>query len=156
MERLTLKFETDAEMGPREYIVEVPYKDGIVITNEFCPVELLSGKVDLLAAFRGEPLDKFMNDCRKQIIAISKLKDSETLIDGHIGGLMAIVMDHLSRYKEIYLGDLLIYIDCFSLLLKGAGFEEKEIHKIYPRMVQSIQDLYPEQIKVNNFANESC
>lgn len=44
----------------RTYVVEVPYQDGIVATSEFCPTELLSGTVELMAAIRGETLDKFI------------------------------------------------------------------------------------------------
>lgn len=59
---------------------------------------------------------------------------------------MAVGMDHLSRNKTIRYGDLLIYVDCFALLLKGAGFEEKEIREIYPRVTQTIKDLYSDYI----------
>lgn len=152
MEQLKLKFETDTGANAKEYIVEVPYKDGIVITNEFCPTKLLSEKVELLAAFRGELLEKFMEYCRKMILAMSKITEAETLLDRHIGGLMAVVMDHLSRNKNIIYGDLLNYIDCFALLLKSEGFEEKEIRKIYPSVTFSILKLYPDNIKYNNFA----
>ena len=146
MEKLKLKFDTDSADGLKEYIVEVPYKEGIVITSEYCPTELISESVDLLAAFRGEPLDKFMEDCRKQVIAMSQIQEAESKIDLHIGGLMAVVMNHLSINKTINYGDLLIYVDCFALLLRGAGFEEKEIHGIYPLVTQSIKDLYSEYI----------
>lgn len=156
MEKLKLKFDTDQGSGLKQYEVEVPYKDGIVITSEYCPTEYLAGNVDLLAAFRGEPLDRFMEDCRKQVLAMSKIREWESTIDIHIGGLMAVVMDHLSRNSTITLGELLIYVDCFSLLLRGAGFEEKEIKDIYPRVTQTIKDLYPESIKIDNFAVESC
>ena len=145
MEKLKLTFDTDS--GTRQkYEVEVPYKDGIVITSEYCPMEMLSGNLDLLAAFRGEPLDRFMENCRKQVFAMSQIHESESPMDTHIGGLMAVVMDHLSRDKTITYGELLIYVDCFSLLLKGAGFEEKEIRKLYPRIVNSIVELYPDHI----------
>lgn len=145
MEKLKLIFDTDS--GTRKkYEVEVPYKDGIVITSEYCPMEMLSGNLDLLAAFRGEPLDKFMENCRKQVFAMSQIHESESPMDTHIGGLMAVVMDHLSRDNTITYGELLIYVDCFSLLLKGAGFEEKEIRKLYPRIVNSIVELYPDHI----------
>ena len=155
MEKLKLKFDTDSgTTGQKEYFVEVPYKDGIVITSEYCPTEFISGNVDLLAAFRGEPLDKFMEDCRKQVLAMSQIKEAETNIDKHIGGLMAVVMDHLSRNKTITLGELLIYVDCFSLLLRGAGFDEKEILEIYPRVTQTIKDLYSEYIRIPNVIQE--
>lgn len=149
MEKLKLNFDTEINGGSRTYIVEVPYQNGIVATSEFCPTELLSGSVELMAAIRGESLDKFMADCRMQLLAMSKITEADTDLDRHIGGLMAIVMDHLSRNKKIVFGDLLIYIDCFSLLLKSAGFSASEIKDIYPRVTRSIVDLYPDYIDSN-------
>lgn len=146
MESLKLKFDTEILGKPRSFIVEVPYQDGIVATSEFCPTELLSGTVDLMAAIRGESLDKFMADCRKQLLAMSKITEADTDLDRHIGGLMAAVMDHFSRNKRIVFGELLIYIDCFSLLLKAAGFDSDEIRTIYPRVTKTIVNLYPDYI----------
>ncbi len=146
MENLKINFDTTIQGKPRAYIVEVPYQNGIVATSEFCPTELLSGTVDLMAAVRGESLDKFMADTRMQLLAMSKLTESETELDRHIGGLMAVVMDHLSRKKEISFGDLLIYVDCFCLLLKAAGFDRDEIQLMYPRITQTILELYPDHI----------
>ena len=142
MEKIKINFDTGAEERLKTYTVEVPYKDGIVITSEFCPAELISEKVNLLAAFRGEPLEKFMEDCRRQVFAMSQIQDTDSPLDKHIGGLMAVVMDHLSRDKSIDFGNLLMLVDCFSLLLKGAGFKDKEIREIYPRVTKTIQELY--------------
>ncbi len=146
MEQLKLNFDTEISGVPRTYIVEVPYKNGIVATSEFCPTELLSGRVDLMAAIRGESLDKFMADCRMQLIAMSKIIEADTDLDRHIGGLMAVVMEHLSRNNKIDFGDLLIYVDCFSLLLKAADFDHEEIRLMYPRIAQTIMELYPDYI----------
>ena len=146
MESLKLNFDTTVLGEPRTFIVEVPYQNGIVATSEFCPTELLSGTVDLMAAVRGESLDKFMTDCRKQLHAMSKITEAKTELDRHIGGLMAAVMDHLSRYDRIAFGDLLIYVDCFSLLLKAAGFGSEEIRAIYPRVTKTIANLYPDHV----------
>lgn len=146
MEKLKLNFDIVIHGENRTYIVEVPYQNGIVATSEFCPTELLSGTVDLMAAVHGESLDEFMADSRMQLLAMSKLTDADTELDRHIGGLMAVVMDHLSRKKKISFGKLLIYVDCFSLLLKAAGFDREEIHLIYPRVTKTIVDLYPDNI----------
>ena len=146
MEKLKLNFDTEILGKPHTYVVEVPYQNGIVATSEFCPTDLLSGAVDLMAAIRGESLDKFMVDCRMQLLAMSKLSETNTELDRHIGGLMAVVMDHLSRDKEIVFGELLIYIDCFCLLLKADGFNVAEIHSMYPRITQTILELYPDYI----------
>lgn len=146
MEQLKLNFDTEILGKPRTYTVEVPYQNGIVATSEFCPTELLSGAVDLMAAIRGESLDKFMEDCKLQLIAMSKITEADTDLDRHIGGLMAVVMDHLSRNKMISIGDLLRYVDCFSLLLKAADFDNVEIRGMYPRITRTIMDLYPDYI----------
>lgn len=149
---LKLKFDTEADNGLKEFAVEVPYKDGIVITNEYCPTEFLSGNIELLAAFRGEPLDKFMEDCRKQVLAMSNISEPDSPLDIHIGGLMAVVMDHFSRKKDISWGDLLIYVDCFALLLKGAGFKDRQIREIYPKVTNTIKELYSDYIVSDNFS----
>ena len=148
---IKLNFDTEIEGEKRTFVVTVPYKNGIVITNEFCPLELITDKVELLAAIRGESLDKFMEICKKQVVAMTKIKDVDSELDRHIGGLMAVVMDKFSRQKEIKLGDLLIHIDCFSLLLKGSGFINEEIREIYPAVFETINNLYPDQIKIDNF-----
>ena len=146
MEKLKLNFDTIVKGEPRTYIVEVPYQNGIVATSEYCPTEFLSGTVDIMAAVRGESLDKFIADSRMQLLAISQITDVDTELDRHIGGLMAVIMTHLSRKKELSFGDLLRYIDCFSLLLKAAGFEGDEIHAMYPKIARTILDIYPDKI----------
>lgn len=54
METLKLNFDAQIFGQPKSLTVEVPYQNGIVATSEFCPTELLSGTVDLMAAIRGE------------------------------------------------------------------------------------------------------
>ena len=146
MEKLKLNFDTEVKGETRTYTVEVPYQNGIVATSEYCPTEFLSGTVDIMAAVRGESLDKFIADSRMQLLAISQITDADTELDRHIGGLMAVIMEHLSRKKKLSFGDLLIFIDCFSLLLKAAGFERDEIHSMYPKIARTILDIYPDNI----------
>lgn len=152
MESLKLNFDTEILGKQCTLVVEVPYQGGIVATSEFCPTELLTGSVDLMAAIRGESLDKFMEDFKRLLLAMSKITsdDAETELEVYIGGLMAVVMDHLSRNKNINFGDLLIYIDCFCLLLKANNFDVEEIRNIYPRITKTILDLYPNYIMDSN------
>lgn len=147
METLRLNFDTEIDGTLRQFTVEVPYRDGVVATSRYCPARLLSDTVNLMAAIHGETLDKFMDDCRRQLLAMSRITDADTTLDRHIGALMAVVMDHLSRDKAIAYGDLLIYMDCFSLLLKADGFTDDEIHRIYPQVTGTITNLYPDHIK---------
>lgn len=154
MEKIKLNFDAVIQGELRSFVIEVPYQDGIVATSEFCPTELLSGAVDLMAAIRGESLNKFMADCRMQLIAMSKITEVDTELDRHIGALMAVVMDHFSRNRTIAFGDLLIYVDCFSLLLRAAGYNDTEIHKIYPRVTNTIIELYSNHIENVKVAKE--
>ncbi len=73
--------------------------------------------------------------------------DEESKIDRHIAGLMAVIMDHLSRCGRLVFSDLLIYMDCLSLLLDADGFSEEEIRELYPIIAHSIVELYPGHIK---------
>ncbi|MDE6532560.1 MAG: hypothetical protein K2M27_03385 [Muribaculaceae bacterium] len=152
MEILKLNFDTELLGKPLTYTIEVPYQDGLVATSMFCPTEFLSGAVDIMAAVRGESLDKFMEDCRRQLIAMSKMTEAETNLDFHIGGLMAVVMDHFSRHDKMPFGKLLIHVDCFCLILKAAGYDPDEIRAIYPRVTQTIVDLYPDHVDYDAYS----
>lgn len=130
----------------RELIVSVPVENGGVYTNKYCPQELLTGGINFIQATNGEIEEEFISDCNKQMAAMERVGVQETLLDVHIGGLMAIIMEHLARCNRMIFGDLLIYMDCFSLLLEADGFAEDEIRLIYPRVVRSIVDLYPDRV----------
>ena len=127
----------------RTYSVEVPVENGGIRTDKFCPQDLLTGGVSIIAAINGESEEEFISDCQKQLIAMDMADAGASTVDRHIAGLMAVVMDHFSRCGRIIFGDLLIYMDCFSLLLEADGFTEEEIRKIYPRVARTIVDLYP-------------
>lgn len=83
---------------------------------------------------------------RELEMAMEAAGKQKTLLDVHVAGLMAVVMDHLARCGRLIFGDLLIYMDCFSLLLEADGFSEKEIKEIYPRVTHTIVELYPDYI----------
>lgn len=130
----------------RLYRVEVPVENGGVRTDKFCPQDLLTGGVSIISALNGESEEEFISDCQKQVLAMD-LADADALpVDRHIAGLMAVVMDHLSRCGRLIFGDLLIYMDCFSLLLEADGFPEEEIRKIYLRVTRTIVELYPDHV----------
>lgn len=126
--------------------VHVPVSGDGVLTSKFCPKELLNGGLSCIKPMNGEAKDEFISDCQKQIIAMNQADEGSSLLDVHIAGLMAVVMDHISRCGRIIFGDLLIYMDCFCLLLEADGFPESEIRQMYPRVVRAIVDLYPELV----------
>lgn len=146
METLKLNFDTHICDTPHTLTVKVPYQEGMVATSSFCPKEFLTGSVDLMAAVRGETLDRFLSSCNLLLHAASKISDAENTLDRLIGGLMALVMTHFSQNGKMTTGDLLLYVDCFSHLLEAEGFEDPVIRLMYPRIVKTIVDLYPDNV----------
>lgn len=130
----------------RDFIVKAPVENGGVYTNKYCPQDLLTGGINFVNAVNGEVVSEFIIDCQKQVMAMGASGTNGTLLDTHIAGLMAVVMDHLSRCGRLIFGDLLIYMDCFSLLLEADGFADEEIREIYPRVTRTIVELYPDYI----------
>jgi hypothetical protein len=127
--------------------MSLPTLNHAVITNKFCPPELLTGGSPTASAINGESVDDFIADCNKQLMIMSTIDKDETLLDVHIAGLIGAVMDHISRCRRLIFSDLLIYMDCFSYLLQADGFSEEKIKAIYPRAACTIADLYPDQMK---------
>ena len=126
------------------YCLSIPVYDNFVITSRFCPEELLPGGDEGMKGVNTRSRETFTRCCNNQIIAMDAADRHETPLDIHIAGLMATVMDHLARFHRIMFNDLLMYIDCFALLLEADGFESQEIRRIYPQITKSITDLYPE------------
>jgi hypothetical protein len=147
METRKFLFKASIQGKQRDLVVTVPIENGAVVTNRFCPQELLTGGLSFITAINGESIDEFISDCQKQVIAMSSASNGDSAIDIHIAGLMAIVMNHLNRCGRLIFGDLLIYMDCFSYLLSADGFSDDEIKKMYPRVARTIVELYPNYIK---------
>lgn len=127
--------------------VTVPVEDGAVITNKYCPKELLTGGLSFITAINGESIDEFKADCQKQVVAMGETTKTTNKMDRHIGGLMAVVMEHLTRCGRLIFGDLLIYVDCFAHLLIADGVPEAEVRATYPRITKTIVDFYPDYVK---------
>lgn len=146
MELQKFKF-TGVIQGKVKYLtVKAPIENGGVRTDKFCPEDLLTGGLRFVTAINGETASEFITDCTKQVRAMEVAGNEDSLLDVHIAGLMAAVMDHLSRCGRLIFGDLLIYMDCFSLLLEADGFPESKIREIYPRVTRTIVELYPDYI----------
>lgn len=142
----TFSFAANINGTRKELIVKAPIENGGVRTDKFCPQSLLTGGINFITAVNGESIGEFTEDCRKQIMAMEAAGRQKSRLDIHIAGLMAAVMDHLARCGRLIFGDLLIYMDCFSLLLEADGFPEEEIKEIYPRVTRTIVELYPDHI----------
>lgn len=146
MESHKFNFAGNINGVQKELTVSARVENGGVYTNKYCPQDLLTGGISFLTAVNGEAVGEFITDCQKQVMAMEVTGKQNTLLDVHIAGLMAVVMDHLARCGRLIFGDLLIYMDCFSLLLEADGFLEEEIKEIYPRVARTIVELYPDYI----------
>lgn len=146
METRNFCFSGNIQGQTKDLIVKAPVENGGVYTNKYCPQDLLTGGISFVQAVNGEVIGEFINDCQKQVLAMGAAGKNESRLDTHIAGLMAVVMDHLARCGRLIFGDLLIYMDCFSLLLEADGFSETEIREIYPRVTRTIVELYPNYI----------
>ena len=132
METRRFSFVAKINNKIKELSFQVPVENGGVYTNKYCPQDLLTGGISFVTAVNGEILEEFIADCQKQVVAMEAVGQQDTLLDVHIGGLMAVVMDHLARCGRLIFGDLLIYMDVFSLLLEADGLSPDEIRNIYP------------------------
>ncbi|WP_301425498.1 hypothetical protein [Bacteroides caecimuris] len=146
METRRFSFVAKINNKIKELSFQVPVENGGVYTNKYCPQDLLTGGISFVTAVNGEILEEFIADCQKQVVAMEAVGQQDTLLDVHIGGLMAVVMDHLARCGRLIFGDLLIYMDVFSLLLEADGLSPDEIRNIYPRVTRTIVDLYPDKV----------
>lgn len=94
------------------------------------------------------PLDDFIECCERQAKAMTLIdEESTSVIDSHIGGLMASIMSEVSMRKHISAEQLRMYMDCFSYILLADGFSIDEILKMRPNISRTIRDLYPSIIK---------
>ncbi len=134
----------------RELAISVPLENDGVLTSKFCPQELLSGGINFIPAINGESESEFVADCRNQLEAMEKPDSTNSLMEVHIAGLLDSVMKHLAQCGRLIFGDLLIYMDIFSLLLEADGFEEDEIRVAYPKILREIIELFPDFI-LNTF-----
>lgn len=139
-------FEATIRGQRKDLIVKAPVENGAVITNKFCPQELMTGGLSFVTAINGESIEEFIQDCSNQVFGINAAGNNCSRLDAHIGGLMCSVMNHITRCGRLIFGDLLIYMDCFALLLEADGFSEAEIRQTYIRVCRTIVQLYSDYV----------
>lgn len=138
METIKLTFDAPVLGEGKTITLEVPYSDGIVATSRFCPMELLSGDVELLAALNGEPLEDFVKDCKLQLLFANEAGDNASLQEAFIAGLMASVMEHRSRSGELSKKDCLLHLDAFSYLVNASGFPADRVTRMYSKILDTL------------------
>lgn len=138
METIKLNFDAEVLGKGKTITIEMPYSDGVVATSRFCPVELLSGDVKLLAALNGEPLEDFVKDCKLQLAFANKATEQSSLPEAFIAGLMASVMEHQARSCKLTMKDYLLHMDAFSYLINACGVSTYQVIRMYPKVLESV------------------
>lgn len=94
------------------------------------------------------PLEDFFKCLECQAKAMTLIEDeSNSVIDSHIGGLMASIMSYISANKQMTMKIIEMYMDCFCYLLYADGFAMEEIVKMLPSIIRTIKELYPSAVK---------
>ena len=150
MKYKTFEFSTQNGDSSKYLRVTLPTEHNGVVTNKYCPPLLLTGGIGFIPAINGESETEFIYDCRKQISAMEAVGQEFSQMERHLAGLMTIVMNHILCCGRMIFGDLLIYMDVFSLLLEADGVDEEEIKNAYPQILRQIIELNPERI-LNTF-----
>lgn len=138
METIKLNFDAPVLGEGKTITLEVPYSEGIVATSQFCPMELLSGEVELLAALNGEPLEDFVKDCKLQLAFANEANEQSSMHESFIAGLMASVMEHHSRTSKLTMKDYLLHMDTFSYLINACGVSADQVVRMYPKVLESV------------------
>lgn len=138
METIKLNFDAPVLGEGKTITLEVPYSEGIVATSQFCPMELLSGEVELLAALNGEPLEDFVKDCKLQLAFANEANEQSSMHESFIAGLMASVMEHQARAGKLTMKDYLLHMDTFSYLINACGVSADQVVRMYPKVLESV------------------
>lgn len=138
METIKLNFDAEVLGKGKTITIEMPYSDGVIATSRFCPMELLSGDVKLLAALNGEPLEDFVKDCKLQLAFANEANNQSSLHESFIAGLMASVMEHHSRTGKLTMKDYLLHMDVFSYLINACGVSTDQVIRMYPKVLESV------------------
>lgn len=138
METIKLNFDAEVLGKGKTVTIEMPYSDGVVVTSRFCPMELLSGDVELLAALNGEPLEDFVKDCKLQLAFANEANEQSSMHESFIAGLMASVMEHQARTGKMTMKDYLLHMDAFSYLINACGVSNDQVIRMYPKVLESV------------------
>lgn len=93
-------------------------------------------------------LADFIECLEHQAKAMDLIEDeSNSVIDSHIGGLMASIMAYISKKKQLTVEIIEMYMDCFCYMLYADGFAKEEIGKMRQGIIRTIKELYPSIMK---------
>ena len=130
MENLRLfAFSTNVKGVPSRISFSLPTESSFVISNQYRPnlySQISSPFVNVQA---GEGIKYFYDDCCNILAAAGR--SLEEGVDALVDGLNAVIKAHIARCGRLIFGDLMIYIDCWVHILKGAGVSDQDARDYY-------------------------
>lgn len=130
MENLRLfAFSSNVKGVPNRIGFSLPTDSSFVISNQYRP-NLFSGTMSPIVNMQaGEGIKEFYDDCCNILAAASR--SSEEGVDALVDGLIAVINAHIARCGRLIFGDLMIYIDCWVHILRGAGISDQDARDYY-------------------------
>ena len=130
MENLRLfVFSADVKGVPNRISFKLPTSSSFAITNQYRPNLYSDSILPIVDVQAGEEVRDFYNDCNNILSAASQ--SSEEGVDALVDGLIAVINAHIARCGRLIFGDLMIYIDCWAYILKGAGVSDEDVRDYY-------------------------
>lgn len=129
------------------YSFSIPYENGAVITNEYCPMSLLTYDSPIVVEYVSkEPEDEFLKDCTNIVKYVNSCPNRP--IAANLGqATFSVMCDHINMFGRLIFHNMLKYMDCDAYLLKAVGFPDSEIKEAYPQIVKGMVDLVIDAIK---------
>ena len=130
MENLRLfVFSADVKGVPNRISFSLPTESSFVISNQYRPNLYSQISSPIINMQAGEGIKEFYDDCCNILAAASQ--SSEEGVDALVDGLIAVINAHIARCGRLIFGDLMIYIDCWAYILKGAGVSDEDVRDYY-------------------------
>lgn len=132
------------------YQFSAPYENGFVVSNCFCPNELILNEFDAFLQFviarNGEIEKDFIRDCQS-IIDIANYNHRDNTFSRFKQATTEVVRNHINQCGRVLFLDLLIYVDCMSYILKSLNYTDAFIRSKYPVVVKDIVEKYLDYVQ---------
>lgn len=125
--------------------IRLPQKNNRVIFGQFRPDEILNKNFQhpaITDITHYETTDEFRNDCATIVNYTNRTIAGSDLASSFNNALKQIVADHISRYRRIFINDLMAYMDAYSELLQAIGIDKKTLSDQYPIILYIMVQTY--------------
>lgn len=139
----------------KKLAVNVPIKNGMVVTSRFVPDSFLKlmevNSLEIVSNMEHlSSLDEFTSDCQSQIDIINSNALDWRKEDAYLIALSHAINEHIERCGRIFFIDLTAYIDVYCHLMFAAGFQEDKIKQNYLLLIHLTVKKLKDKVKEGN------